>query len=347
MNLPLLFRYTTAFLSYSRRKTILGYPPLFYSIEATNVCNFQCRYCPQGYEPYGSHQGNPSAGDLKKGRMSVSLFESMLRQIAELRPVSRVYLTGTGEPLLHPELEEFVSLSNRYGFVPSFSSNGSLFSQKRSRSLLDSGRFLLTVDFSPSKSIYEDYRCGGNWETVYANLKNLLTLKRESGGDYPKVEIRDMSTIAMNSVKEKERSLSDLREMFVDLPVERYSQLKAHRWTGNIDKDIRAAKANNGSYKLCTHPWSIFVVAWNGDVVACCRDLECQYVVGRVDGRESIMEIWNGEKMQTLRKALAAKRPEDISICKGCDRPLTGGSVARSKSQMIRAIFWDKIASRQ
>lgn len=275
------------------------------------------------------------------------MFESILKQIVKLRPISRLYLTGTGEPLLHPQLEKFISLSNQYGLVPSFSSNGSLFVPERSRSLLDSGRFLLTVDFSPNKKLFEDFRCGGSWETVYANLKNLLALKRESGKDNPQVEIRDMSPIALDSVAEKEESLSELRRMFVGLPVERFSQLKPHRWIGNIDKDILAAKAEGRSYKLCTHPWSIFVIAWNGVVVACCRDFGCQYVVGKIGDGSSIIDIWNSEKMQSLRKALAAKRPEDIIICKGCDRPSTGGSVARSKSQMMKAILWDKIASRQ
>jgi radical SAM protein with 4Fe4S-binding SPASM domain len=341
MNLSLFSRYASAFLSYSRGKTVLSYPPLFYSVEATNLCNFRCRYCPQRYEPQGSEQ-NP-----KKGRMSIDLFESILKRILELRPISRLYLTGTGEPLLHPELEKFISLSNRYGFVPSFSSNGSLLSPERSRSLLDSGKFLLTVDFSPNKKVFEDYRCGGNWETVYANLKNLLSLKRESGKGNPRMEIRDMSPIALDSVAEKEQSLSDLKKMFAGLPAERFSQLKPHRWIGNVDKDIRAAKPKGRSYKLCTHPWSIFVIAWNGEVVACCRDFGCQYVVGRMDDQGSIMDIWNSEKMQSLRKALVAKRPEDIVICKDCDRPTTGGSVARSKSHMMKAILWDKVGGRQ
>jgi radical SAM protein with 4Fe4S-binding SPASM domain len=279
--------------------------------------------------------------------MSVDLFESLLKRIVELRPISRLYLTGTGEPLLHPQLEKFISLSNRYGLVPSFSSNGSLFFPERSRSLLDSGRFLLTVDFSPNKKLFEDYRCGGSWETVYANLKNLLTLKRESSEDNPQVEIRDMSPVALDSDKKKEESLSDLKKMFAGLPVERFSQLKPHRWIGNIDKDILAEKPKGHSYKLCTHPWSIFVVAWNGEVVACCRDFGCQYVVGRIDDQSRIMDIWNSEKMQHLRKALVAKKPQDVVICKDCDRPTTGGSVARSKSQMIKAILWNKIASRQ
>jgi len=87
------------------------------------------------------------------------------------------------------------------------------------------------------------------------------------------------------------------------------------------------------------------VITWSGEVVACCRDFASEYVVGKVEGQQDIMSIWNSPTMKSLRKALANKRPQEISICAGCDRPFTGGSVARSKPEMIKKILWEKIAS--
>jgi radical SAM protein with 4Fe4S-binding SPASM domain len=335
MNLSLLARYKSAFVSYSFSKTFLKYPPLFYSIEATNVCNYRCKYCPQG---------SPDGQEFKKGQMSTVLFESILKQIIQLKPVSQVYLTGNGEPLMHPDLEELIRLSNRHGLIPSFSSNGSLFSQERIKSLLGSGEFFLTVDFSPSKEIYETYRKGGCWETVYANLKNLLVLKKKSGRDYPKIEIRDMSTIAASSQKEREKSLFDLESLFKDFPVDRFSQLKVHRWIGNIDQSTIPSQVKTNKYKLCTHPWSLFVITWSGEVLPCCRDFGAEYVIGKIDGEDGILDIWNDEQIKSLRRALVDKRPDRINICKNCDRPWTGGSVACSKPQMIKKILWEKIA---
>ena len=312
----------------------MKYPPLFYSIEATNICNYRCKYCPQSVPDQV----------IKKGQMSTVLFESILKKITPLKPVSQIYLTGNGEPLMHPDLEEFISLSNKYGFIPSFSSNGSLFSKERIKSLLDSGKFFLTTDFSPSKEIYETYRLGGSWDTVYANLKNLLILKKKLERDYPKTEIRDMSTIALISQKERDKSLFDLKGLFKDLPVDRFSQLKVHRWIGNIDQKIIPIQVKGNKYKLCTHPWSLFVVTWNGEVLACCRDFASEYVIGRIDGENRIEDLWNNHQIKSLRSALVNKRPHEINICKNCDRPWTGGSVARSKPEMIKKILWEKIA---
>ncbi len=334
MKLSLLSRYKSASISYSLGKTFLKYPPLFYSIEATNACNYRCTYCPQS---------NPDGQQVKKGQMSTVLFETILKEITRLQPISQVYLTGNGEPLMHPDLEEIIRLSNKYGFTPSFSSNGSLFSKERIKSLLDSGNFFLTVDFSPSKEIYETYRSGGSWNTVYANLKNLLVLKKGSSRDFPKVEIRDMSTIALTSEKERKESLSRLESLFEDLPVNRFSQLKVHRWIGNIDQRIIPSQVKGHKYKLCTHPWSLFVITWKGEVLPCCRDFGSEYVTGKIDGEDRIFEMWNNERIKYLREALVSKRPDRINICKNCDRPLTGGSVAGSKAGMIKKILWDKI----
>lgn len=276
--------------------------------------------------------------------MSVVLFESILKKIIPLKPVAQIYLTGNGEPLMHPDLEEFIRLSNKYGFVPSFSSNGSLFSKERTKSLMESGKFSLTVDFSPNKEIYETYRSGGSWDTVYANLKNLLLLKKKLGGDYPKIEIRDMSTIAIGSQKERRKSLFDLKSLFKDLPADRFSQLKVHRWIGNIDQRIILSQVKGNRYKLCTHPWSIFVITWNGEVLPCCRDFGSEYVIGKIEGEDGVLDIWNNERIKFLRETLVSKRPDKINICKNCDRPWTGGSVASTKSQMIKKILWEKIA---
>ena len=127
MKLKLLSRYQRAFFSYWFGKIGLKHPPLFYSIEITNVCNYSCKYCPQG---------NPDNHSSKKGMMDLDLFEDILKSVSKLKPVAQIYLTGSGEPLVHPDLEEFISLSNKYGFIPSFSSNGSLFSRERIKSLL-------------------------------------------------------------------------------------------------------------------------------------------------------------------------------------------------------------------
>jgi len=153
-----------------------------------------------------------------------------------------------------------------------------------------------------------------------------------------------MSTIVVSSQKEREKSLFDLKSLFKDLPADRFSQLQVHRWMGNIDQRMIPSQVKGNKYKLCTRPWFIFVITWKGEVLACRRDFGAEYVIGKIDGEDGILHLWNNGRIKFLREALVRKRPDRINICKDCNRPLTGGSVATTKPEMIKKILWEKIA---
>ncbi len=50
-------------------------------------------------------------------------------------------------------------------------------------------------------------------------------------------------------------------------------------------------------------------------------------------------EIWNGERMRNLRRALSQKRPQDINICKACDAPWQGSYSARTSLDKVGNFF--------
>ena len=77
---------------------------------------------------------------------------------------------------------------------------------------------------------------------------------------------------------------------------------------------------NSKKYHLCPYPWFSFFIANNGDVVACCRDLDHLTVLGNLFEQE-FDEIWNGEKYQALRRDLIEANPEKQAACVGCDMP--------------------------
>ena len=65
------------------------------------------------------------------------------------------------------------------------------------------------------------------------------------------------------------------------------------------------------------------VIASNGDVVACCRDLEHRTVLGNLF-QEDLLTIWNGERYRALRANLASGNPGGNAACRDCDMPWDG-----------------------
>ncbi|MCB2290685.1 SPASM domain-containing protein [Clostridium sp. CS001] len=79
-------------------------------IEITNVCNLSCNFCPQTCR-------SPEF-------MEIKTFSKILDQI---KPhTDYIYFHVKGEPLLHPNLGEFLDLSYKKGFKVNITTNGTL-----------------------------------------------------------------------------------------------------------------------------------------------------------------------------------------------------------------------------
>lgn len=84
-------------------------------VEISNLCNLNCRFCP------GTKR--------TPGRMSAENFASLL---PKLRAYSDfLYFHVMGEPLCHPQLEEFLTLAGQVGFKVILTTNGTLLAKQQ------------------------------------------------------------------------------------------------------------------------------------------------------------------------------------------------------------------------
>ncbi len=82
-------------------------------VEIGNVCNLACSFCP---------------GTRRAPRqMEVSEFRSVASALAPY--VRYLYFHVMGEPLLHPHLDEFLSIAGEYGFRVCITTNGTLLAE--------------------------------------------------------------------------------------------------------------------------------------------------------------------------------------------------------------------------
>ena len=84
-------------------------------VEISNLCNLNCRFCPGTKRP--------------PGRMTAEHFSFLL---PKLRPYSDfLYFHIMGEPLCHPQLEEFLNLAGQAGFKVILTTNGTLLAKQQ------------------------------------------------------------------------------------------------------------------------------------------------------------------------------------------------------------------------
>ena len=84
-------------------------------LEISNLCNLKCNFCP---------------GTKRPGRrLSVEEFSELL---PKLRPYTDfLYFHLMGEPLCHPNLEEFLAIANVHGFKVILTTNGTLLAKQQ------------------------------------------------------------------------------------------------------------------------------------------------------------------------------------------------------------------------
>jgi radical SAM protein with 4Fe4S-binding SPASM domain len=237
-----------------------------------------------------------------------------------------IHWTLDGEPFINKNIDKICSLAIKHGwrkFI--FSTNGfycNLENIKKLPRINSKIEYTLAIDFCADKDLFENERgTKDSWEIVRENILNIVNDKRL---DYIKLRITDISSFTIHENDELKKRLFALKDLFPKSDRLEFNTRIFHNATGFVSGILENKKKNNAKYNLCPYPWSSLVVASNGDIVACCRDLEHKTVLGNLFS-ENLIDIWNGARYQDFRKKLADENQQSIKACASCDLPYDQG----------------------
>jgi len=133
-------------------------------VEVTTLCNLQCGMCVK----------QNGTGGIPEGSMSLETFERLAPVFSHL---DTLVLNGIGEPLLHPQLEVFISQART--LLPDhatvgFQTNGMALTDERAASLVDAGldRICLSLD-AASDDGFRAIRSGGEMQGIASAFASL------------------------------------------------------------------------------------------------------------------------------------------------------------------------------
>lgn len=271
----------------------VGEFPLFIDIEVTSICNLKCPFCATTFW----------RKKIKNGFVS---FETVKKIINEGREnnLYGVKFNLRGEPLLHPEIHNFVKYAKENGLVDVyFNTNALLLTEQVSKRLIDAGLDRLSISVEGyTKDVYEKYRVGSNFETILTNIKNLQLLKKRRGVTHPKIRIQAVL-------------LPELQPNFME-----YKRF----WAKYADEvaylDYKEMKKKNKGIKYpwaCPQVWQRMAVWWDGTVLPCNHDDDGLLALGNIH-KISIKEAWHSDKLSHLRDVHKKGLADKISSCDGC-----------------------------
>jgi len=307
---------------FRRRRPIVASPPLRLWVELSSECNLRCVMCPNSELPPG-----------QRGFMEWRVFHKVIDEAREY--VFDVTLHHRGESLLHPQALRFIRYAASQGLCTKLHSNGTRLDRITADRLVDSG--LNRISFSFDGFVKEDYekiRRGADFDQTLANIRHLLERRGQLRQKFPlvAVEVIELSPSQQDRGKMR-RFAADLKKLELDELVIK----KPHNWAGYL-RTAPGPGRGRRHYSCCTFPWNALLVLFNGDVLPCSQDFFGKYPVGNV-GRQSLLEIWNGEPMQRLRLGLAEKRLDGFPACRDCDRPWRRTAVGVPREYLRRLLF--------
>lgn len=287
--------------------------PISMSVEPTTACNLGCPECPSGLKQFNRPTGN----------LKMNHFEKWIVEWKKHLVHLNFYFQG--EPFIHPQILQMVSLAKQNGIYTAISSNGHFFSEKVVDQLIDSGldRLIISMD-GFSQSVYEQYRINGNVEEVKAGVERLLAARRiKNKGPYIILQV----LVVKPNEKEVEHIKGWAKKLGIDQVKLKTAQLyhphENHPLMPEQEKYRRYEPTENGEWRIknelgnqCWRLWSGCVITWDGRVVPCCFDKDAKYDMGNLNDA-SLKEIWNHDPYRRFRKKLLLGRKE-IDICSNC-----------------------------
>jgi MoaA/NifB/PqqE/SkfB family radical SAM enzyme len=284
--------------------------PISILLEPTNACNLTCRFC-----------SNPSS-KRRPSTLNVNLARSILEEAFSLG-VREAGFYLTGEPLLHPHLEDLILQAKRTGFQYIYlSTNGILAKQDRVVALAKNG--LNSIKFSINAGNRSNYQKIHGLDAFYIVLKNLQSILERRN----ELASLGLQRIMVSSVLGQ----GDDDDAIIDLKEKLESSLDDYVLYHCLPQPKIGSEEQFND--LCPIPFTQLYVTSSGMLTLCCRDSDNYLAVADLS-KQTLRDAWYGELAQGLRRRLL-KNNLGYTLCARC---LTRGRTTRKIEPLAAELY--------
>lgn len=284
---------------FAKKQFIADYP-LLVDIELSSVCNLKCPFC------------YTISDDFKKKvnvkLMDFELFKKIIDEIGE--KVFAIRLSLRGEPTIHPKFIEAIKYAKEKGIKEvSTLTNGSKLTPEFFTQCLDAGIDWITLSFDGIHEEYEKNRYPLKFDVIYENLKKIKEIKEKRGSVKPVIKIQAVWPSIEPNPSEYYGLMSKVSDLVAFNPIIDYAN------------PIPYEQIQFEENFSCPQLYQRLVIGADGIVMGCANDEENENIIGDA-AKESIHQIWHGEKLNNLRELHKQKDGfRQNVVCRKCYLP--------------------------
>jgi len=294
--------------------------PLYWEITTHAACNHRCTFC------------SVDAIGYPNEAIDTDVITARMHEAAGLG-VKSVMLAGTGEPLLHKDIDFIVLKAKTAGLDIGITTNGIALHKLKNLNLCTWVKISLNAG---TKASYAKIHQTGekDWDRVWANIEDAVKRKGDCTLGVQCVvlpeNLHDMRSLAQRCIeagvdylvlKPYTQATFMLGTKYKDLnykPMDSYlrgvEEFTNERFKVIYRKDSFRQEAEDHHYKTChSTPFFWTYTMANGDMFACSAHLlDRRFCIGNIN-EQSFEEIWTGEKRRQLYEEM---KTFDISQCR-------------------------------
>jgi len=322
LTLPRLMNLTGLLFSWliARYLKVIVVPegPSGLSFEPGTACNLRCPECPSGKKTFTRNQG----------MTDIDLFRDCLNQMDKHLIWLNLYFQG--EPFIHPQFTEMVTIAKKYSYYTMTSTNGHFLNEENCHRIIDAGldRLVVSLDGWDQQS-YARYRRGGDLQKVKEGIETLCRIKEERRASHPYLVIQCLL------FRHNLGQTREIRELIHQKGVDEVTFKKAQFYDLSEENTLipsdetmsRYTPSGKGKFRIksrfpdhCRRLWFSSVITWDGMVLPCCYDKDADHRLGDITS-QTFGEIWHGKGYDDFRRQLFFFR-KTIPICTNCGEGL-------------------------
>jgi len=313
--------------------------PLNVDIELASLCNLTCPFC---FISDGSFdemiKQKDEDGKSRRRLMPKKMAFKIIEQAAELG-VPALKFNWRGESTLHPDYSEILKYSSNQFSVKCGHAGSPHKGREWVNNKLGSGISDLAGAFADMRPMFHELLVNTNANCSKKALPGLMAATKvmvsldsmdhntykimRRGGDLQKAK-----EVIWNLVMQGHKNVWVRRVMTKDNEHEDFYGDVRKEWGDQVHisehycfdrneaESHEVVTENHDSRQYCGYPSVRLVVAASGMVYPCCIDLHQEMPLGDIN-KESLKDIWNGDKIKVLRKELREGTFQS-NICKNC-----------------------------
>lgn len=252
--------------------------PATVQIHLTDLCNLACQYC-YYYAPNSEHR--PTG----KNHLPLDMFSKIVRDCVDLQ-VDTVYLSGQGDPTLHPCFYEMLNELHQHPLSVTLYSNGT-FPLERCRDILKADRIVINFG-EADRASYRALQGRDLFVKVIKNIRELARLRPQFNPNF-RIEVVFISTRLNEESLLRTENL--VRKLGADLIQKKVAEISEHN-QHIMFPDQNAKAEMEGDWPPCFYGWFYSAIKLNGDVNVCC--FMQRLTIGNVF-KTSFKDVWESD----------------------------------------------------